>query len=230
MLLRFHGVGLEAASGGADDADHQRGEDDDEERELPGHPEEDAQVDEDQDRVLDQHLDGAGDGGLHFLDVAADAGDDVAFALLAEEAEREGEDLAVDLHPKVLDDAGADGDHHGGGAEVAGYLDGDDADEDEAEHQQDAALAVGLDVLRDVVVGVVGDLVEGHPAVPGDEFVAGVADVEEDLEDGDEQREREDVEDGRQDIEDHRSADVALVRGYISLQYLPECFHTILQI
>ena len=225
VFLRFRGVGFQPASGEADDADHDGREDDDEERQLPGHAEEDEEVDDDQDRVLDQHLDGAGDGGLDLLDVAADAGDDVAFALLAEEAERQGEDLAVDLHAQVLHHAGADGDHHGGGAEVAGYLDEDDRDEDEAEHQQDVALAVLLDELGDVVVGVVGDLVEGHPAVPGDEFVVDVADVEEDLQDRDQQREGEYVEDRRQDVEYDGSSDVPPVRRHVPLQYLPEGFH-----
>ena len=227
VALGFGGIGLEFAAGEADDEDHHRGEDDDEQRELPGHAEEDEEVDDDQDGVLDQHLDGAGDGGFDFLDIAADAGDDVAFPFLAEEAEGQGENLAVDLHAEVLDDAGADGDHDGGGAEVAGHLDQDDADEDEAEHQQDVALAVLFDVLGDVVVGVVGDFVEGHAAVPGDEVVVGVADVEEDLEDGDQQGEGEDVEDRGQDVQHDRSAHVAPVRCHVPPQYLPKGLHTI---
>ena len=101
---------------------HQRGEKDGEGRHLPADHEKGGEVEENQDRVLDEHLDRSRDGILHLLHVTAHPGDDVAFLLLREEAQRKGQDLVVDVHPDVLHHTRPDRHHHGGRAEVASRL------------------------------------------------------------------------------------------------------------
>ena len=93
---------------------HHRGEQDRERRHLPADDKKGDEIKKDENRVLDQHLDGAGDGVLDLLHVTAHPGDDVSFLLLREEAERKGEDLVVDVHPDVLHHSGPDRNHHSG--------------------------------------------------------------------------------------------------------------------
>ena len=58
-----------------------------EERKFPRDVEQTAEIDRNENGVLDQHLQTPHDRVLHLAHVAAHAGDDVAFALIAEERE-----------------------------------------------------------------------------------------------------------------------------------------------
>lgn len=80
-------------------------------------------------------------------------------------------------------------------------------------------------ILGYVPVYVVGDLVEGHAFVPGDELVADTADIEEYLQYGYEQREGEYIEYSRKYVQQYRTAEVALVGAGVPLENLPEFFH-----
>ena len=188
---------------------------------------EDAEVEQDQDRVLDEHLDGGGDGVLHLVHVAAHPGDDVALALLREEADGEGEDLVVDAVPDVLDDAGADGDHHGRGPEVAGGLEGREEDHHRTKQQERRHGAMGCGEIGNEPIGVVHeDILEFHAlGSPGNEGVFDRVHLEKDVQQRDNDGKRKDVEDGGQHVQDHRPGQVALVRGGVLSHHLEKVVH-----
>ena len=72
-------------------------EDDGEQRELPRHDDERGEIDQDENRVFEQHVERCHDARLYLLHVAAHAGDDVALTLLGEEAEVQRVDLLIEL-------------------------------------------------------------------------------------------------------------------------------------
>ena len=61
--------------------------------------------------------------------------------------------------------------------------------------------------------------------MPGDELVCVVSDIEENLENGDEEREREYIEHGGEYVHQHGPRHVFLVGSDIALEYLPEFLH-----
>ena len=224
--LGLQGLRFQLAADPAHDPEHEGSEQDGEEGHLPGNENQGAEVEDDQDWVLDQHVQGGRDGSLDFLDVAADAGDDVSFPLLGEEAQGQAEDLAIDFHPDVLDQAGADRDHHGARTEIAGGLEDRHHAEGQAEEQERDGSAVHGHELADVPIDVVEEFrPEIHLRVPGHEFIDFSVDVEQYLEDGDDQRERDQVEDGRQDVQQHRASQVFPVWSDIMPQHGHERFH-----
>ena len=81
---------------------------DGEEGELPTDADECDEIEEDQDRVLEEHVERRHDAVLHFLHITAHAGDDIALALLAEETERETVYLLVNLVADVSYDTCTD--------------------------------------------------------------------------------------------------------------------------
>ena len=97
---------------------HQQGE----EGELPAEAYHSAQVNEDEDRVLDHHVQRAADAGIHLVDIGRDAGEDIPLALLGKEAEGQLEYLPVDVLPDVAQDTGAQRHEHSRAAEVGGCL------------------------------------------------------------------------------------------------------------
>ncbi len=85
-------------------------EEDGEEGELPTDDDEGGKVGDNQDRVLEEHVERRHDAVLHFLYITTHAGDDVAFALLAEETQREGGYLLIELVANITYDACSDRD------------------------------------------------------------------------------------------------------------------------
>ena len=134
-LLGLEGGAAELLSDDTHDPDEARNEEDDEQGQFRAGKQQDPKVEQDQDRVLDEHLDGGSDGRFHLADVPADPGDDVPLALLGEEADGQGEDLVVYLHPHIPYDACADGNHHSGRAKIAGGLENGHHAEEEAEEE-----------------------------------------------------------------------------------------------
>ena len=201
--LGFEAARLEFTTYRGHNQQHNWREDQCKDRQFPRHRKEHGEVDDDQNRVLDQHVQRTGYRGLDFLDIAAHTGYDVALALLREETYRQREDFAVNLHAHVLDYAGAYRYHHRRRAEVAAGLDKGDGAEAEAEDEQNLAGPVGGHPIAYIVVDVVRKACEIIDLFPGNEFIYLTRGVEENLQNRYEQGEREYVEDRRQDIQQH---------------------------
>ena len=70
---------------------------DGEEGELPADADERDEIEENENRILEEHIERRHDAVLHFLHITAHAGNDISLALLAEETERETVYLLVNL-------------------------------------------------------------------------------------------------------------------------------------
>lgn len=68
-------------------------------------------VEYDENRVFQEHVEGAHDGILDFVYITAHPGYDVTFPLLREETQRKSQDLVVKLSPHVPYDTRPDRDH-----------------------------------------------------------------------------------------------------------------------
>ena len=79
-----------------------------EEGELPTDADQRNEIEENQDRVLEEHVERRHDAVLHFLHITAHAGNDISLALLAEETERETVYLLVNLVADVSYDTCTD--------------------------------------------------------------------------------------------------------------------------
>ena len=101
------------------------------------------------------------------MHVAAHAGDDVALALLAEEAQRERRDLLVELVADVAHHARADGNDGGRGQEVGSRLEEGHEGQGRTDDEQHGRRTPGGDVDQRVVVNVVGQDVLQRPVAPG---------------------------------------------------------------
>ena len=111
--LRLDGLRLQLAAHHAHEPAEDGHEDDGEERQLPTDGQQGGEIDDDQDGILEEHVERGHDRGVDLLYVATHAGDDVALALLAEEAQRERRDLLVELVADVAHHARADGNDGG---------------------------------------------------------------------------------------------------------------------
>ncbi len=225
--LRLQGLPLELFADNAHHPDESGDESKHDEHHFRTQEHQEPEIEDDQDRVLDQHLDGSGDGGLHLVHVAAHPGDDVALAFLGEETDGQVQDLVVDAVADVLDDAGADRDHHGGGAEIAGGLERREEDHDRAQQQKGRDGSVLGGKVGYQPIGVVDqDVLEGIPIrSPGDECVLGRIQPEQDVQQGDDHGKGEDIEDGRQNVQEDRPREIGLVGGGILPHHLDEFTH-----
>ena len=121
-LLRFDAAGFQFPAHIAHEPAEEGHEEEREERELPGDEYQRGEIGDDEDGILEQHVQGRHDAVLYLLHVSAHAGDDVPLSLFAEEAQREAVDLLVDLVAYVSHHAGADGDDGGRRQEVSPCL------------------------------------------------------------------------------------------------------------
>ena len=197
--LGLHALALELAPHQAHEPSEDGHEDDGEERELPGDKEQRAEVDRDEDRVLEQHVERRHDARLHLLHVAAHAGNDVALALLAEKAQRQGGNLLVELVADVAHHTRTDGDDGGRGKEVGTGLQRRGQGQKQSNEEQRGGLAVvGNESVHKVVQVVHHDALDVAP-VPSHPLgrCLGIARLEQYLQDGYERSKREDVQQRR---------------------------------
>ena len=101
---------------------HDGHDDEREERQLPGNEDEGRKIRDDEDRILEQHLERRHDGVLNLLHVATHTGNDVALALLREEAKWQCRNLLVELVADVTHHARADRNYRGSREEVGTRL------------------------------------------------------------------------------------------------------------
>ena len=95
--LCLDGLLLQLASHESHEPAEQRYEDNREQRELPRDDEQRDEIDDDENRILEQHVERRHDGILYLLHITAHACNDITLTLLAEEAQREGSDFLIEL-------------------------------------------------------------------------------------------------------------------------------------
>ena len=93
-----------------------------EKRQFPRDEDEGSEIADNEDRVLEEHLQRCHDGVLDLLHVTTHAGDDITFALLGEESEWQRSDLLVELVADIAHDASPDGNDRGCGEEIGTSL------------------------------------------------------------------------------------------------------------
>ncbi len=86
---------------------------DGEEGELPADADQRNEIEENENRILEEHIERRHDAVLHFLHVTAHSGDDVSLALFAEETKRKRGDLLVELVADIANDTCTDRDNSG---------------------------------------------------------------------------------------------------------------------
>ena len=156
-LLRLDAAGFQFPAHIAHEPAEEGHEEEREERELPGDEYQRGEIGNDEDGILEQHVQGRHDAVLYLLHVSAHAGDDVPLSLFAEEAQREAVDLLVDLVADVSHHSRADGDDSRGGQEVGSCLQEGGKGQEETYQQQRGGLSAFPDELSHVEVGVVAD-------------------------------------------------------------------------
>ena len=183
---------------------HQREDDDGEDGQLPGGVDEHAEVANQQDGVLDEHVQRAGDGVFDFVHVAAHACNDVTFSLVGKEGQGERDDFVIDLCPDVAHDAGAHRNHDSDGSKIASCLEKRRCHEEDANDEERVFRAVGVHQLRSVPIHVVHhDVFDAHSGgSPRNEFIFVLVDSEEQLQHRNDGDEGKDVQDGRKEVEE----------------------------
>ena len=198
-----------------------------EERKFPRDVEQTAEIDRNENGVLDQHLQTPHDRVLHLAHVAAHAGDDVAFALIAEEREGKRGDLVVERVANVAHNAGANGHHRGDRCEIARCFEECCRDKEDTDHQQRGRGTVVSHELRGIVVRIIDRNVGKGFAfrVPWHEMIDRLLRIKEEFEHGDERCERKDVEQRTQYVESQRGGNVFLVRADVAAKHNKEFLH-----
>ena len=231
-LLRLDAAGFQFPAHIAHEPAEEGHEEEREERELPGDEYQRGEIGNDEDGILEQHVQGRHDAVLYLLHVSAHAGDDVPLSLFAEEAQREAVDLLVDLVADVSHHSRADGDDRRGGQEVGSCLQEGGKGQEETYQQQRSSLSAFPDELSHVEVGVVAYHVLYRSLAPFHQpgGRGGSLCLEEYLQDGDESGEREDVQYRREDIEHHREREGTLIGMYEASQDEPEFLYHVTNI
>ena len=109
QALGLHALGLQLTAYPTHKPAHDGHDDEGKHRQLPRDEKQHGEVADDEDGVLEEHLERGHDGVLDLLHVATHAGNDVALALLGEEAQGQGVDFLVELVSDIADHTCADG-------------------------------------------------------------------------------------------------------------------------
>ena len=86
---------------------------DGEEGELPADADERDEIEENENRILEEHIERRHDAVLYFLHITAHSGDDISLALFAEEAQRKRGNLLVELVADIANNTRTDRDDGG---------------------------------------------------------------------------------------------------------------------
>ena len=195
---------------------------------MPRHGKEDAHIDNDENGVLDNHVERRGNAGINLIHVCADTCQNVSFPLLREEGKRQGENLLVDVHSDVTDDACTQRHQTGRTPEVSSSLQQRQEGQEDTQDEQGSGWSLGLHQLLRVVVAIV--LGHIHPLVdavacPSHQFIPFRVHSEENLQDRYENGEGEDIEQGSQHIHAKRADDISLISGKILAHLLIKLLH-----
>ena len=220
LVLRLEAGALERLPYAPHDEARDGQDEEDEEGELPADDEHRAEVDEDEDRVLQKEIERTHHGVLHLPDVPRDTSQHVTLALFAEEAQRQSQDLCIELIAQVTDDPRAD--RHEEEAPEVGSTDLQERHQHQIDTEDDERVggSLGLDKLGDEVAEVIRHhLLHLRPTRLGGEVKRAEGDIsrhplldlEEDIEDGHHKGEGHQIEQSAQDVEEHRKAQVPLI-------------------
>ena len=220
LVLRLEAGALERLPYASHDEARDGQDEEDEEGELPADDEHRAEVDEDEDRVLQKEIERTHHGILHLPDVPRDTGQHVALALFAEEAQRQSKDLCIELITQVTDDSRTD--RHEEEAPEVGSTDLQERHQHQIDAEDDECVggSLSLDEPRDEVAKVIRHhLLHLRPTRLGGEVKRAEGDIsrhplldlEEDIEDGHHKGEGHQIEQSAQDVEEHRKAQVPLI-------------------
>jgi len=223
--LNVDGLILQLLAHGTHDEDGGNGHEEHEQRELPADGEERREADDDGDGLADEVVHTAGNGTLHHLYVGAHADDDVALALRAEEAQRQAQNLVVELGTDVAYDTRGERHHDVHGGPVARTLDdrhddeqyAHDAQRDEGTIRRNQFLHPGIAVVDD-------DLLVQRTPRPLLVGIYRLVYLEQDVQDRNQHDEGEHVHPLGEDVQEDGTHDVHPVRIHIAPQHLEELF------
>ena len=147
------------------------------------------------------------------MHITAHAGNDIAFALLAEETHRQGSDLLVELVADISHHTRADGDDRGCRQEIGTCLEEGRYAKEQSDEEQGRCLPPSVDEAIHVEVHVVHQHFLDVGPVPGHQAGGGfcIARLEEDLQDGNQGCEGEYIQYCGEDIEYDAQDEVFLV-------------------
>ena len=227
QALCLYRLALELSSHEAHEPSEDGHEDEGEERQLPRDEEQGGEIGDDENGVLEEHVERRHDAAFYLAHVARHACNDVAFALLGEEPEGQRRDLCVELVANVAHHARADGYDGCRREKIGTRLEEGGKGEEQANEQQRRRCSHVAYELRHIIVGVVGHHLLYVVERPRHEVCRRSRSLcaEQDLQDGYEGGEGEDVEHGRQDVEQHRQHKILLVGRYEAPQDKEELFH-----
>ena len=194
---------------------------------MPRYEQEGCEVADDEDGVLEHHLQTGHDRVLHLVHVATHTGDDVALALFAEESHGQGGDLPVELVPHITYHTRTDRQDAHGSKIVDTRLQGCGHSQEYTYQQQGG----GLSPFSNETVHVVVHIVHQHRLyvrpIPRHQTGGGlcITRLEEDLQDGDQGRKREYIQHSRQDVEHDAEDQVFLIRRHKPPEYAEKFFH-----
>ena len=131
---------------------HNRQDDERKERQLPTRINQDTEIAEEENGVLDQHIQRTRYRVFDLVYVAAHARHNISFALIREEGERETDNLVVNAAADVANNARAHRNHYADGGEIATRLQQSGRDEKQADEEERGGGAVDVDQVGRVVI------------------------------------------------------------------------------
>ena len=225
--LGFRGLPFEIFSKHADAPGDQGYDQYGEQGHFPTDENQGPEVEDNEDGILDEHIQAGGNRRFHDADIAAHPRDDVPLLFLGEKAERKAEHFVVNLHPQVTDDTGTQRNHHGGGTEIAGALQCRHQAQEQSQIEQGAGGAEVLNHHAHIIIEVFGEFVldAGVGAVPGDEVVMQFVDAENHLQDGDDEGKRKNVENRGEYVQTDGPEKAAQIRADQPFHQFQKIFH-----
>ena len=188
--LRFERLSLEFLSDCAHTPGHKRNHSHSEQCKLPAGRDKSSEIEEDEDRVLDEHIKRTCDRVFDLVHVAAHSCDDVSLFLLREESDRKTEKLVVYLCSDVSYDTGPERNHNRGRTEVAGCLERCHRYHKQTDDHKGLRSSPSLHRKGGIVVHIVHHQVfDRYAAVPRNKFISRSVQTEENLEKRDDQGE-----------------------------------------
>ena len=120
--LGVEGTLLEFLANLSNTSSQQRNHQEGEQGELPTHGEHRTYIHQDEDRVLDQHIEGGGDTAINFIHIGTHTCQDVALSLFREEREGQRKNFLVDVGTDVPNNACTKWHQTGRTAKISGGL------------------------------------------------------------------------------------------------------------
>ena len=205
---------------------HEREYGNGEEGQFPAGRNQGTEVEDNQYRILEEHVQRSHDAVFYFVHVTTHAGHDVTLALFGEEAQWQRQDLVVEGNADIAYHPCTDRDDGSRRKEIAGSLQESHECQEHTQQEEGRAGSMCLNQLGHIIIEIIdGNILERAFRSPWNKGIVGLLHLEQDLQDGDNEHEREDVQNGRKDIEDNVQNQEFFVRRYKASEYLDKFFH-----